>query len=71
MLKSLESERCGAYLHSMTDEPAQPAPPEWLNALAEGQADLAAGDGSPLPEARARLAAVQEALKAEQARRRA
>ncbi|MEJ0045149.1 MAG: hypothetical protein WDN04_02665 [Rhodospirillales bacterium] len=55
----------------MTDEPARPAPPEWLEALAEGQADLAAGDGSPLAEARARLAAVQDKLKAEQARRRA
>jgi hypothetical protein len=55
----------------MTDETAHPTPPEWLKALAEGQANIAAGDGSPLPEARARLAAVQEALKAEQARRRA
>jgi hypothetical protein len=61
----------GAYLHPMADETGRPAPPEWLDALAEGQADIAADDSSPLSEARARLAVLQDALKAEQARRRA
>ena len=53
----------------MADEAARAAPPEWRNALAEAQPDLAAADGSPLPEAIARLAAVPNALKAEQSRR--
>jgi hypothetical protein len=67
----LESRRRGAYLHPMANEPPQSAPPEWLEALAEGQADLATGDATPWPEARARLTALQDELKAKQARRRA
>jgi hypothetical protein len=55
----------------MANEPPQSAPPEWLEALAEGQADLATGDATPWPRARARLTALQDELKAKQARRRA
>ena len=63
--------RCSAHILTVADETAQPAPPEWFDALAEGRAHLATGDATPWTEARARLAALQDALKAEQARRHA
>jgi hypothetical protein len=47
----------------MSDDTVQTPPQEWLDTLNEGLADIAAGRGSPWPEARARLAALQDALK--------
>jgi hypothetical protein len=45
--------------------PTTSAPAAWLHALAEGEADLANGRGSPLPEARARLVALIDEVETE------
>lgn len=55
----------------MSDETVVSPPQVWLDALDKGLAAHEAGLGSPWPEARARLVALQDRLKAEIKNRRA
>ena len=55
-----------------TPVPTQQPAPQWLlDALAEGEADIAAGRTSPWPEVRARLVALIEQLDAERTQKQA